>query len=106
MDEGKLPLSSDELTSRPASDGKPTVVDATLADSARSDQPVALGRQRHPDLSELCRNDLPDGPSVLVYCGSAEEVSQGFLIALCAMGVAMAEHTPEPEMPAVARAKP
>ncbi len=85
MDESKPSIPPDELSRRPASDWKSAVVDAPRADLAKSDKLVALGRQRHSDQSELCRNDLPNGPSVVVFCGNEEEVSQGFLIALCAM---------------------
>jgi hypothetical protein len=103
MDEGKPSIPSDELNLRPASDWKSAVVDAAPANLAKSDK---LGRQRHSDQSELCRNDLPNGPSVVVYCGNEEEVSRGFLIALRAMGVAVLEQPPEPAKPPVARAKP
>ena len=106
MDESKPSIPSDELSLRPASDWKPAVVDAPPADLAKSDKLVAPGRQRHSDQSKLCRNDLPNGPSVVVYCGNEEEVSRGFLIALRAMGVAVIEQPPEPAKPPVARAKP
>ena len=106
MDESKPSIPSDELSLRPASDWKSAVVDASLADLARSRKLVALGRQRHSDQSELCRNDLPNGPSVVVYCGNEEEVSRGFLIALRAMGVAVVEQPPEPAKLPAARAKP
>src|SRR5947209_6412746 len=42
------------------------------------------------------RNDPPAGPSVAVYCRSEEEVREGFLIALRAMGV---EQHPDPATP-------
>ena len=106
MDESKPSIPSDELSLRPASDWKSAVVDAPAADLAISGKLVALGRQRHSDQSELCRNDLPNGPSVVVYCGNEEEVSRGFLIALRAMGVAVVEQPTEPAKPPVARAKP
>jgi hypothetical protein len=76
MDESKPPIPSDELTLRPASHWKSDVVDA------------------------------PNGPSVVVYCGSEEEVSRGFFMALRAMGVAVVEQPAEPAQPPVARAKP
>ena len=106
MDESKPSILSDELSLRPASDWKPAVVDAPLADLAKPDKLVAPGGQRHSDESELCRDDQPDGPSVVVFCGNEEEVSRGFLIALRAMGVAVVEQPPEPAKPPVARAKP
>ena len=106
MDESKPSIPSDELSLRPASPWKSAVVDVPFANLAKSDQLVALGLQRHSDQSELCRNDLPNGPSVVVFCGNEEEVSRGFLIALRAMGVTIVEQPPEPAKPPVARAKP
>jgi hypothetical protein len=49
---------------------------------------------------------VADGPSVAVYCRSEEEVSEGFLIALRAMGIAIVEQPPEPANLPAARAKP
>jgi hypothetical protein len=106
MEESKSSIPSNELSLPPASDRKSVVVDAPPADLAKSDKLVAPGRQRHSDQSELCRNDLPNGPSVVVYYGNEEEVSRGFLIALRAMGLAVVEQPPEPAKPPVARAKP
>jgi hypothetical protein len=106
MDESKPSIPSDELSIRPASDWKLAVVDSSRADLAKSDNLVALGQQRQSDQSEVYRNDLSNGPSVVVYCGNEEEVSRGFLIALRAMGVAVVEQLPEPAKPPVARAKP
>ena len=106
MDESKPSIPSDELSIRPASDWKSAVVDAPPADLAKSDELVAPGRQRHSDQSKLCRNDLPNGPSVVVYWGKEEEVSRAFLIALRAMGIAVVEQPSEPAKLPVARAKP
>ena len=106
MDESKPSIPSDELSLRPASPWKSAVVDVPPAKLAKSDKLVAPGRQRHSDQSKLCRNDLANGPSVVVYCGNEEEVSRGFLIALRAMGVAVVEQPPESAKPPVARAKP
>ena len=104
MDESKPSIPSDELSLRPASDWMSAVVDAPPADLAKSGKVVTPGRRRHSDQSELCRNDLPNGPSVVVYCGNEEEVSRGFLIALRAMGIAA--QPSEPAKLPVARAKP
>ncbi len=106
MDESKPSIPSDELSLRPASPWKSAVVDVPPANLAKSDKLVAPGRQPHSDQSELCRNDPPNGPSVVVFCGNEEEVCRGFLIALRAMGVAVVEQPPEPAKPPVARAKP
>ena len=55
---------------------------------------------------EPCGNDPRDGPSVAVYYRNEEEVSEGFLIALRAMGIAIVEQPPEPANLPDARAKP
>jgi hypothetical protein len=104
MDESKPPIPSDELNLRRASGLKSAVADASPADLAKSGKLVAPGR--HSNQSELCRNDLPNGASVVVYCGNGEQVCRGFLIALRAMGVAVVEHPAEPAKPPIARAKP
>jgi len=76
MDESKPSLPSDELSLRPASPWKSAVVDVPPANLAKSDKLVAPGRQCHSDESELCRDDLPNGPSFVVFCGNEEEVSR------------------------------
>jgi hypothetical protein len=55
---------------------------------------------------EPCRNDPPDRPPVAVYYRNEEEVREGFLMALRAMGLAGAEQHPEPVTPPVRGAKP
>ena len=52
---------------------------------------------------EPCRNDPPDGPSVAAYYRNDEEVREGFLTALRAMGI---EQHPEPAKPPVRGGKP
>jgi hypothetical protein len=106
MDESKNSIPPNELDPRSVSDRTSAVAGAVPADLAKSNNLVPRGRQRHSDQSELCRNDLPNGSSVVVYCGNEEEVSRGFLIALRAMGVAVVEQGPELAKPPVARAKP
>ena len=106
MDETKPSIPSDELSLRPSSDWRSTVVDAHPADLAKSDELVAPGQHCHSNQYELCRNDLPNGPSVVVYWGKEEEVSRAFLIALRAMGIAVVEQPSEPAKPPVAREKP
>ena len=106
MDESKPSIPSDELGLRPASRWKSGVIDVPPANLAKSDKLVALGQKHHSDQSDLCRDDLPNEPSVVVFCGNEEEVCRGFLIALRAMGVAAVEQPPEPAKPPVARAKP
>jgi hypothetical protein len=106
MDESQHSNPTRELNQRPSSDRASAVVGDHPANSATSEKLVAEERLRDSDQSELCRNDLPNGPSVVVYCGNEEEVNRGFLIALRAMGVAVVERSPEPAKLGVARAKP
>ena len=104
MDERKPPTPSRERDLRPASNGASIVVESPSTHLATSSGLAAPEWSRHADQSELCQNDLPDGRSVVVFCGTAEEVSRGFLIALRAMGVAVVDH-PEPVKPPMVRAK-
>lgn len=104
MDERKPPIPSSERDLQPAFDGTSIAVDSSSAHLATVADLVAPGPARPSDQSEPCRNDLPDRPSVVVYCGNEEEVSRGFLIALRAMGIAAVEQPPEPAKPPVARA--
>jgi hypothetical protein len=106
MDESKNSISPNELIPGPASDRKPAVVGALHADLARSHGPVVPGPQRHSDQINLRRNDLSSGRSFVVYCGNEEEVTQGFLIALNAMGVVEFEKLVEPAKAPVAGVKP
>ena len=106
MDESKPPIFPSELDPVLASGRTSAVVDPPSADLAKSDDLVAREQQCHSGQIESCRNDSSDGPSVAVYYRNEEEVSEGFLIALRAMGVAVVEQPPEPAKPPVARAKP
>jgi hypothetical protein len=55
---------------------------------------------------EPCRNDPADAPSVAVYYRNEEEVREGLLIALRAMGVADVEQHPERVKPPNGGEKP
>lgn len=55
---------------------------------------------------ESCRNDPADGSSVAVYYRNEDEVREGFLIALRAMGIAGDEQHSETATPSVRGAKP
>jgi hypothetical protein len=106
MDESKPPISPSELDPSPASGRTSVVVDSPSADLAKSEERVAREQQRLSAQTDLCRDDSSDRPSVAVYYRNEEEVSEGFLIALRAMGVAVVEHSPEPAKPPAVRAKP
>jgi len=94
MDDSQNPISSHELNLRPASN-RPSAVDELPADLASSRTLIARER-----------NDRSRSASTVVYCGSEEDVHEGFLIALNAMGVAVVEEPDEPAKPPVAGVKP
>jgi hypothetical protein len=106
MDESKPPIPPSEFGRAPASGRTSAVVDSPSADLAKSDELVARQLQRHSGQIEPCPNDSSNESSVAVYYRNEEEVSEGFHIALRAMGVAVVEHSLEPAKPPVARAKP
>jgi hypothetical protein len=106
MDESKPPIPPSEFRLRSASEWPSVDIDPSPAELAKSDELVALERQSGSGQIEPCRNDFSDGPSVAVCYRHEEEVSEGFLIALRAMGVAVVEQPPEPAKPPVKGAKP
>jgi hypothetical protein len=107
MDESKNSIPFNKLDLRPASDLPSVVVDASPADLASSRNHIARERQPHSDQITPWRNDHPSrGASVVVYCGSGEEVREGFLIALNAMGVAVVEEPVEAAKAPLARDEP
>ena len=81
-------------------------IDPPPAELAKSGELVAIEWQSRSGQIESCRNDFSDRPSVAVYYRNEEEVSEGFLIALRAMGVAAVEQRPEPAGLPFGRAKP
>jgi hypothetical protein len=112
MDESKPPIPPIEFRLESASDLESASA-WTSADSdpppaalAKSDERVALERQSRSGPIEPCRNNFSDGPSVAVYYRNEEEVSEGFLAALSAMGVVRIEQLPHSTKPPVGRAKP
>ena len=106
MDESKPSIPSIEFRLRSASEWISADIDPPPAELAKSDKLVALERQSRSGQIEPCRNDFSDGPSVAVYYRNEEEVSEGFLIALRVMGVAVIEQPPELAKPPVKAAKP
>jgi hypothetical protein len=101
MDDRKPSIPPSELRLQSASHWTSADIDPP----PKSDELVAVGQSRSRQI-ERCRNDSSDGPSVAVYYRNADEVSEGFLIALSAMGVARVEQLPEPAKPAFRGAKP
>jgi hypothetical protein len=106
MDDRKPSIPPSELPLRSTSEWTSADIDPPPAELAKSDDPVAVEQQDRSGQIEPCRNDFTDGPSVTVYYRNEAEVSEGFLIALSAMGVASVEQLPEPAKPPVRGAKP
>ena len=106
MDESKPPIPPSKFRLRSASEWPSVDIDPPPAELAKSDELVALERQSGSEQIEPCRNDFSDQPSAAVYYRNEEEVSEGFLIALRATGVAVVEQPPEPAKPPVKGAKP
>ena len=106
MDESKPPIAPSKCGLRPASERTPADIDPVPAELAKSAKFVAIERQSRSAQIEVWRNDPSDGPSVAVYYHNEDEVREGFLIALAAMGVAGVEQPPKPAKPLVGRTKP
>ena len=104
MDESHHSIPSNELDPWSASDLTSAVADQPPADLTRPSERAAPRPQPHSEPIDFVQNDRSGGASVVVYCGSEEEVGQGFLIALGAMGVAVFED--EPARPRFPRIKP
>ena len=106
MDDSHKPIISNELDPRVASEQSSTVAEGLSAELARSRERAALSQPHHSDQINPRPNDLCAEDSIVVYCGSEEEVAQGFLDALLAMGVVEIEQPSQPEKPPLPRAKP
>jgi hypothetical protein len=106
MDDSKPSIPPSKFRLRSASERTSADVDPPPAELAKSDELVAVEQQSRSGQIEPCRNDFSNGPSVAVYYRNEKEVSEGFLIALRAMGVAVVEQPPEPAKPPFGRARP
>jgi hypothetical protein len=105
MDDSQNPIPPNELDPTFDSGRTSSVPEGMPAEFARSRERAALPQQHYSDHVNLCRDDFCSEGSIVGYCGSEEEVAQGFLHALLAMGVVEVEQPPEPEKPPLARAK-
>ena len=106
MDESQPPIPTNEFRLRSASKRTSADIDPEFAELTNSGDLAVVGQQGHPGRAEAHQNDHLDGSSVAVYCQNEEEVREGFLVALRAMGVADVKQQPEPVMPPVRGAKP
>ncbi len=106
MDENGPPIPPNEFCLRSASERSPADIDAAPPSSMNSGVLAAVEPQSRSGQVVPCRNAPPDEPSIAVYYRNEGEVSEGFLLALRAMGVAIVEPLPEPATPPVRGAKP
>jgi hypothetical protein len=104
MDKSKPAIAPSQF--RSASEWTSADIDPPPAELAKSDERVAVERQGRCEHIGPCRNDFSDRASVAVYYRDEAEVSEGFLVALRAMGIAIGEQPSEPVVPCLARAKP
>jgi len=103
MDESKPPISPSEFPLRSAYERIAKDIDPA---SAKSVERVAVGQLGRSAKIEVGRDDPSPGSSVAVYYRNEEEVRDGFLIALRAMGIADVEQHPEPVKPPIGGVKP
>ena len=96
MDQSRPPIPTSESRLRSASERIVSDIDPAPAQLARLGELVAVEQQNRSAQIEVDRDDSSDGSSVAVYYRDEEEVRDGFLIALRAMGVADIEQNPEP----------
>jgi hypothetical protein len=106
MDDSKDSIFPDEPHLWPAPGRPSAVADPPSAELARSHEPAAPAGLTRSGPTQPRRNDLSGGASVASYCGNGDEITQGFLIALSAMGVAVVKPAAEPAKPAAAKVKP
>jgi hypothetical protein len=96
MDESKPAIPSSQFPLWSASSRTSADIDPA---AARSDERVAGRRQDCSGPTPPGGNDCSDESLVAVYHRNGEEVRQGFLIALRAMGIAGFDQLPEPAEP-------
>jgi hypothetical protein len=99
MDESKPPIPPSESRLRSAPERIVSDTDPAPSQLARLDELVAVEQQSRSAQIEVDRDDPSDGSSVAVYYRDEEEVRDGFLIVLRAMGVADVEQHPAPVKP-------
>jgi hypothetical protein len=105
MDENKPSIPPSEFRLWSAAKRAAADIDPPHAELAKSDERVAAEWQSRSGQIEPCPNDFSDGPSVVVYYRNEEEVSEGFLIALGAMGLERIEQILEPPKPLIRGAR-
>lgn len=95
MDKSKPPIPPNGFRSRSASERTCADLDDAPARLTNSGE-LAVEPQSRSDQGEPRGNERSDNPSIAVYYRDEREVSEGFFIALRAMGIAIVEPSPEP----------
>jgi hypothetical protein len=106
MDESKPSIPPSECLLWSASERIVSDIDSAPTQLARLDELVAVEQQSRSAQIEIDRDHRSDGSSVAVYYRDEEEVRDGFLIALRAMGVADVEQQLAPVKPPAEGIKP
>jgi len=106
MDKSKPPIPPNEFRLRSASERTSADIDAAPPRLTNSGELAAVEPQSRSGQVEPGGNEPPDKPSIAVYYRNEGEVSEGFFIALRAMGVAVVEPLPGPPRHPVRGAKP
>jgi hypothetical protein len=106
MDESKPPTPPSDFRLRSASERTSADIDTASPKLTNSGEFAAVARQGRAGQVEPCRNAPCDGRTVAVYYRNAAEVSEGFRIALHAMGVAVIQQLAEQAKLPVRGAKP
>ncbi len=105
MDKGKPPIVPNEIRLRSASERTCADIHDAPARLTNSGE-VAAEPQSRSGQGEPRGNEPSDNPVIAVYYRDEREVSEGFFIALRAMGMAIVEPSPSrPSIPSGAQAR-
>jgi hypothetical protein len=100
MDKSKPPIPSDEFRLRSVSELTSAAIDAAPPRLTNPGERAAVEPQSRSGQVEPCRNAPSDKRSIAVYYRDEGEVSEGFFIALRAMGLQSPSHCPgRPSIP-------
>src|SRR5258708_5009993 len=97
MDESTPPIPPGDFLLRSLSKRTSADIGPAAGEPAKSDELVTAKGESRSRQIEACRNDSTGG--LTAYYRNEEEVREGFLIALGAMGVAVVEQRPAPAKP-------
>ena len=106
MDESQPSISPGKFRLRSASERASADIDTAPSALTNSGELAAAEAPSRSGQVEPCRSHPADGASIAAYYRSEEDVREGFLLALHAMGLAAIEQLPEPARPPVTGEKP